>query len=98
MAKAKTTRAARTGSGARREIWHPVAFTPAEAYAAKAIERGEASGEMQKRFFDWLLRATRMRDEIFVPGQEDVRAYLLGRRSVGLQVAALLQWREGESG
>jgi hypothetical protein len=82
----------------RREVWYPVAFTPAEAQAAKAIERGEASPEMQRRFFDWLITACRMRDEIFVPGQEDVRTYLLGRRSVGLQIAELLQWREPEAG
>ena len=45
---------------------------------------------------DWLIRATRMRDEIFVPGQNDVKDYLLGRRSIGLHYAALLQWRPPE--
>ncbi len=74
-------------------IWQPVEFTPAEAYAAKAFEQGKATPEQQIRLRDWLMRATRARDEIFVPGMEDVRTYLLGRRSVFLQYAALLQWR-----
>lgn len=82
----------------KREIWQPVEFSPADAYAAKAVEAGKATPEQQTRFFSWLLTASRMRDEIFVPGQEDVRTYLLGRRSVGLQVAALLTWRPLEKG
>lgn len=81
----------------KREIWHPVPFTTAEAYAAKAFEKGEATMHQQKLFFAWLLLASRMRDEIFVPGQDDVRSYLLGRRSVGLQIAALLTWRPPEN-
>lgn len=81
---------------AAREIWQPVAFVPAEAYAAKALEKNEATPHQQKLVFEWLVRASRMRDEIFVPGQEDVRTYLLGRRSVGLQFAELLKWRPPE--
>lgn len=81
----------------RREVWHPVLFTPAEAYAAKAIQQGKATPDQQTRFFDFLLRASRMRDEIFIPGQDDVRTYLLGRRSIGLQLAELLQWRPPET-
>ena len=80
----------------KREIWHPVSFSPAEAYAAKAFDKGEASKEQQVMLRDWLIRATRMRDEIFVPGQNDVKDYLLGRRSIGLHYAALLQWRPPE--
>lgn len=80
----------------RREIWHPVPFTPAEAYAAKAFDAGKATAEQQLRLRDWLVRASRMRDEIFVPAQDDVRAYLLGRRSIGLGYAELLTWRPAE--
>ncbi len=81
---------------ARREIWHPVKFEIAEAYAAKAIKEGTATPHQQGLFIEWLLRACRMRDEIFVPGQDDVRSYLLGRRSVALQLAELLQFRAPE--
>lgn len=69
-------------------------FSEAEAHAAKAFDQGKATEHQQLILRDWLMRATRTRDEIFVPGMEDVRTYLLGRRSVFLQYAALLQFRK----
>lgn len=81
----------------RREIWHPVPFLPAEAYAAKAFDQGKATEHQQLLLRDWLIRASRMKDEIFVPEMDDVRSYLLGRRSIGLQYGALLTWRPPET-
>lgn len=80
-----------------REIWQPVASSPAEAHAAKAWDRGKATEHQQLLLRGWLIRATRMRDEIFVPDQEDVRTYLLGRRSIGLQYGEMVQWRPPEA-
>lgn len=70
--------------------WAPVPFTEQDVFAAKAVSRGEAGPIEQKRFVDWLINATGMRDEIFIEGKPDVKDYLLGRRSIGLQYAAML--------
>lgn len=56
-----------------------------------AWAKGEASPEQQKIAFNWiLLGACRAGDEVLVPGQPDVTAYLAGRRSVSLQIGWVL--------
>lgn len=76
----------------KRQPWHPVDWAPPDAAALKALERGDAEPEQQKRALAWILSATQIRDEVFVPDNARVTDYLLGRRSIGLQIAALLKW------
>jgi hypothetical protein len=62
-----------------------------EARALQAFAKGEASPEMQKVAFNWIIRdACRAANEIMVPGQGDTTAYLAGRRSVSLQIGWVL--------
>lgn len=70
----------------------PAAFADRDAYAIKAFARGEATADEQARAFNWIMASTGVRNEIFVQGQEDTRLYLMGRRSIGLQIAHLLEW------
>lgn len=81
---------------AKREAHHPAPFKPIDAYSLQALGRGEASDLQQKRALDWIIMATGVRDEVFVPGKPDVKDYLLGRRSIGLQIAHLLTWKPSE--
>jgi hypothetical protein len=77
----------------KREPWHPLPITDEAADAAGAMERGDASATQQRIFVDWLLQASGVRDEIFVADNERVTSFLAGRRSIGLQFAALLKHR-----
>ena len=70
----------------------PAAFEDRDAYAVKAFAAGKANEDEQVRAFAWIMGATGVRDELFVQGQEDTRLYLMGRRSIGLQIAHLLTW------
>ena len=66
-------------------------YIKADVRAVKALAEGQASGEMQKRAFQWILRkASAAQDVSFRPGEPDVTAYLEGRRSVGLAMLKLL--------
>ena len=82
----------------KRQPWRPASFMPADAFAIKALAKGEASAEQQKRAFDWIMDASGIRNEVFVPGEDDVRCFLLGRRSIGLMVADLLKWTPPKAG
>jgi hypothetical protein len=83
---------------ARRQPWHPAAFEAADADAVKALANGAADGVQQKRAFDWIMDASGVRNETFVPGADDVRCYLLGRRSIGLMIAELVRWIPPKAG
>lgn len=87
-----------------REIWHPPTYEMDDIRAVQALAVGTASVVEQKRALDWIVNtAAQTYDEPFVPGQDDVRAYLLGRRSVGLAIVKLIKLKpelfraEGES-
>lgn len=87
-----------------REIWHPPPYQLDDIRAVQAVAAGTASAAEQKRALDWIVNtAAQTYDEPFVPGQEDVRAYVLGRRSVGLAIVKLIKLKpdlfriEGES-
>lgn len=69
-----------------------VAFEPADAQALKAMQRGVAEPHQQVRAFEWILKATHLRDETFIEGKPDLSAHLVGMRSVGLQIVACLDW------
>lgn len=72
----------------------PIAYavpTLTEARALQAFSKGQASEDQQKVAFNWIiLRACRAGDEVLIPGQSDVSAYLAGRRSVSLQIGWVL--------
>lgn len=75
-----------------REPWHPAPWDNGDAVAIQALERGEATADQQKRALAWIINAAAMTyDETFVAGQQDVTAFLAGRRSVGTQVVKLLR-------
>jgi hypothetical protein len=68
------------------------AATEHEIYALKALHDGKASESQQKAVLGWLIRATGVKADQFIPGQDDTRCYLLGRRSIGLQIADYVTW------
>lgn len=80
----------------RREAWHPPRLRKKDARAIQAIvdyaddimcERDPPSRTECKAALDWIIGAAcATYDEPFEPGREDVRNYLLGRRSVGLAI------------
>lgn len=75
---------------AKREPWHPAPYEPAEVFAIQALARGEATSTQQRIALDWIIhRAAMTYDETFLPGDDAVRAYLQGRRNVGLQIVKL---------
>jgi hypothetical protein len=87
-----------------REIWHPPQYGIEDIRAVQAVAAGTASAVEQKRALDWIVNiAAQTYEEPFVPGQDDVRAYVLGRRSVGLAIVKLIKLKpelfrtEGES-
>lgn len=96
----------------KREMWHPPLYDKPDAVAVQALARyaqlalvppqpGEEvvppSPEQVKRVLDWLINgACATYDEPFLPGQEDVRNYMLGRRSVGLAVVKLMKLNIGK--
>jgi len=88
----------------RREIWHPPPYGLSDIRAVQALAAGSATAAEQKQALDWIIhKAAQTYDEPFVPGQDDVRTYVLGRRSVGLAIVKLLRLKadafrdEGES-
>ena len=95
------------GAGGRRggrEIWHPPRYGLKDIRAIQAVAAGSANADEQKRALDWIVHAAAQTyDEPFVPGRDDVRSYVLGRRSVGLAIVKLLRLKpdafrnEGES-
>lgn len=80
-------------AGRRREVWHPPTdYDNTTIRALHALAKGEAGPEDQKRALDWIVNvAASTYDEPFRPGQDDVRCYMLGRRSVGLAIVKLLK-------
>jgi hypothetical protein len=78
------------------EPWHPAAWQPADAAAIQALAAGTAGAAQQQRALAWIINgAAQTYDEPFVPGSDDVRCYLLGRRSVGQQVVKLMKVKLG---
>lgn len=73
-----------------REPWHPADWDKPDAIAMQALQRGEATPDQQIRALKWIVNAAAMTyDETFVAGQQDVSAFLAGRRSVGTQIVKL---------
>ena len=77
--------------------WHPATYAKADAYALKALARGEASAEQQKRAIEWIVYEAAKHDDMsFRPGGLDgdrATTFAEGRRFVGLQVLKLVQMR-----
>lgn len=75
-----------------REPWHPAPWEPADAGALQALHRGDASPEQQRRALKWIIESAAMTyDTAFVPGQPDVKDFILGRMNVGQQMVKLLK-------
>ncbi len=75
----------------------PPQFTPpdydeADMAAFRALHRGEASQEQQKRALDWIIQsAAATYDVSFHPDSARLTDFAEGRRFVGLQVVKLLK-------
>lgn len=83
----------------------PTAYAEPSLVAARALNalaNGEATKEQQRLALRWIMAgACRAGQEIIVPGQPDVTAYLAGRLSVSLQISWVLgqpaeNFRKGE--
>lgn len=69
-------------------------FSDQDAAAIKAVAAGNASPGQQKQALLWIMEEASgaWRDSIS-PGQPDVSNYFIGRRSVALQITAVLRSR-----
>lgn len=73
------------------EPWRPAAYELPEHHAIKALHRGDATPEQQKKALEWIVqRAAMTHDQSFFPGDPLVTAFIEGRRSVGLQILKLV--------
>jgi hypothetical protein len=80
-----------TNSSNLGERWQPAKWELADASALQALMRGDAGPEQQKRALRWVIEgAAGTYEEVMVPREPDTSAYLMGRRSVGLQIVKLL--------
>lgn len=76
----------------RREPWHPAEWAIEDAHALQALAGGRATPGEQKRALQWIIEKAAMTyDEPFVPSEEAVRSYLMGRMSVGRQIVKLVK-------
>lgn len=76
--------------------WGPAEWDDDDARALKALQVGNASDTQQQRALAWIIqRACMTYDEPFQPDSERTTNYLLGRRSVGLQIVKLLNVKLG---
>lgn len=69
-------------------------FSDEIASAIKAVAKGNASPGQQKTALLWIMEdACGAFSDSFAPGKPDVTAYMDGRRSVALQITAVLRSR-----
>lgn len=70
----------------------PAPSDPADAYALQALQRGEASPDMQRRALDWFINAAALTYEVsFSPDNPYLTAFAEGRRFAGLQTVKMLK-------
>lgn len=74
------------------EPWKPPEWQKADAQAVKALARGDATPEQQRRALDWIIReACATYEFAFHPGADDRETNLaLGRQMVGQQIVKLI--------
>lgn len=85
--------------------WEPLEFDEHDASSMKALAQGKADEAQQKRILGWILRATRVEEQSFVPGGDPhgrTDAFVEGKRAVGNQIWTLLKldivkWKEGQA-
>lgn len=70
---------------------HPAPYDPADAYALKALQRGEANEGQQKRALAWIInQCAGTYDLSFRPENPHETSFAEGKRFVGLQIVKLL--------
>lgn len=78
----------------RAKAWLPPKYTIADVHAVKALARGEATADQQKRALDWIVHAAAGAYELSFrsdgDGGERETAFAEGRRFVGMQVVKLV--------
>lgn len=66
------------------------AWETQDAAAIQALTLGKATPEQQQRALRWIVEgAANVHGDTFVPGSDDVSAFLQGRRDVGRQIVKL---------
>lgn len=76
------------------KIYDPAKFTEEQAAALRAVAKGNASPGQQKTALLWIMEdACGTWSDGFSPGKPDVTTYMDGRRSVALQITAVLRSR-----
>ena len=79
------------------QAWYPARCPDGVAAALRALNAGNANAAQQAIALRWILfDCCKIRDELFVPLADRadgrrVTDYLLGRRSVGLQIARAME-------
>lgn len=74
----------------------PDAFTPADfdiadVAAIKALERGTATEDQQKRALDWIINRAALTYDLDYRTESRDHAFSSGRRFVGLQIVKMLK-------
>lgn len=74
------------------EPWKPPQWALPDAQAVKALTRGDATPEQQRRALDWIIReACGTYEFAFHPGSNDRETNIaLGRQMVGQQIVKLI--------
>lgn len=76
------------------KIFEPAKFTEEQAAAIRALAKGNASPGQQRDALLWIVdEACGNWGDGFSPGKPDVTTYMNGRRSVALQITAVLRSR-----
>lgn len=72
------------------EPWKPIPWEPEDAYALRALSRGNASEPQQQRALKWILDAARTYDQPYRPSSPYDTAFACGMQFVGQEIVKLL--------
>jgi len=65
-------------------------YTEADVWAIRALHRGEATPEQQKRALAWMVRAFGTHDTSMRPGDPHLTAFAEGRRHAGTTIVWMI--------
>jgi hypothetical protein len=75
---------------------YPSDYNKREAYALRAIEKGEATADQQMLALNWIVNCANTYDLSYRPDSTEATAFAEGRRFVGLQIVKILKLNPGK--